>query len=213
MQSNTNPIASRDERILETYSNLMEEIKRRLKIIESVLNGQFSVDERTGEELCILHLRMICELIAIGCLVVHADIKETHGGKISGLYQADLIIKVLGRLHQDFYPRPGKQFVHPDGSMEIINVDTGFLTRPELISLYGQCGDVLHIGSLKRWPTNWNRAIDLASIQEWGNKIVALLNHHMITLVRSDYEIWTLMQSGTDGKVRAYLFRKSRSHS
>jgi hypothetical protein len=42
----------------------------------------------------------------------------------------------------------------------------------------------------------------------WGNKIVTLLNHHMITLFRRDTEIWTIMQSDTDGKVRAYIFKK-----
>jgi hypothetical protein len=146
--------ASRDARILETYSNLMEEIKRRLAVIANVLNGQFNMDTRTGEELCLLHLRMICELIAIGCLVVHEDISETRGGKITGLYQADMIVKAWGRLHKDFYPRPGKQVVRPGGRMEILNVDSGYLTRSELIALYGKCGDALHIGSLKRWPAN-----------------------------------------------------------
>jgi hypothetical protein len=73
-------------------------------------------------------------LIAIGCLVVHQDIKETRSGKISGFYQADLIIKALEKLHKNFYPRPARVFVHPDGRSEMLNVESGFLTKSDLIS-------------------------------------------------------------------------------
>jgi hypothetical protein len=203
-----NPNAAHDEKILSRYATLMEEIKRRYSIIDKVLIGPFTMDPRTAEEFCLLHLRMICELIAIGCLVVNGDIKETRSGKITGLYQADAIIKALGHLHPDFYPRPGKEFVYSDGKVEILGVETGFLTKSELVRLYHKCGEVLHIGSLKRLPVNWNRTVDLQAIRVWCTKIITLLNHHRITLVRKDYEIWTQMQANPDGKVRSYVFKK-----
>jgi hypothetical protein len=59
---------------IELYCGLMEEIKIRQQVISTILERKLSLPVRVAHELCYLQLRMICELIAIGCLVAHGDI-------------------------------------------------------------------------------------------------------------------------------------------
>jgi hypothetical protein len=67
------------------YCALMEEIKRRGEAIRITASGQLAdrIPPRMAEELCYLQLRMICELIALGSLVAHGDIKVTRAKKMS----------------------------------------------------------------------------------------------------------------------------------
>ena len=46
------------EETLSAYATLMEEIKRRYMVIDRVLTME-GPDERTREEFCLLHLRMV----------------------------------------------------------------------------------------------------------------------------------------------------------
>lgn len=208
------PTPASDELILSAYCALLEEIKRRHDIIGRTLDGEYAMDLRTAEELCFFHLRMICELIAVSCLVVHGDIQEARTGKLKSAYQADMIIRALGKLHSDFYPRPGKQVIHPDGSIEVLNVESGFLTKEELIKLYHRCGDVLHIGALDELNMKWNREVNIEAVRDWYQKIVVLLDHHQITLVRRNTEIWAMMNTrGHGGRVSAAIMTKTASKS
>src|SRR5689334_3158189 len=59
----------------------------------------------------------------------------------------------------------------------------GFLSRTELIALYGRAGSVLHRQTLSKFvnskpPTN----SELLVVERWSEKIKALLSHHMISL-------------------------------
>lgn len=53
-----------------------------------------------------LQLRMICEDIALGCLVAHGDITESNRRKFAREHSADRIMSMLHDLHPNFYPQP-----------------------------------------------------------------------------------------------------------
>jgi|SRR5882724_2304781 len=67
----------------------------------SVWNPSLSASK---SEFCYLQLRMLCELIAVGCLVVHGDVEGTKG--LCKVWAADKVMKRLEKLHPDFYPHP-----------------------------------------------------------------------------------------------------------
>jgi hypothetical protein len=46
---------------------------------------------------------MMWELVALGCLAVHGDLKEDRKSKLDRLWKAGDIIKELEELHLDFY--------------------------------------------------------------------------------------------------------------
>ena len=84
----------------------MEEIKGRTEAIRLALSGQLPVHPRVAVELSFLQLRMVCELIALACLMAHGDLGLTLPEKMKGEDHAGVILKVLEQLHPKFYPRP-----------------------------------------------------------------------------------------------------------
>jgi hypothetical protein len=87
---------------MQLYANIMEEIKLRLEGINHATAGQTGMPFPLVNEFCFLQLRMLCELIALGCLVAHGDIEATRTRKYRTAYAADDIIKMLEALHSDF---------------------------------------------------------------------------------------------------------------
>ena len=86
---------------MDAYSVLMHEAKARLLAMDTALEGKTGLPEVAVREYCFLQLRMLCELIALGCLTAHGDLQT---GKLKDEYKADKIIKRLQQLHPDFYP-------------------------------------------------------------------------------------------------------------
>lgn len=170
---------------LDVYAGLMEEIKVRISAIQALSTGSTGLIVPLARESCFLQLRMICELMALGCLVAHGDlsVKKTA---LHTKYQADFIMNELLKIHNDFYPHPVTVTTMPDKSAHLEDIKDGYLTRSELTKLYAQCGGNLHKGSFKRLlsehkPDQGKQ--DFAEIVNWTNKIIRLLNNHRIALL------------------------------
>ena len=92
-----------DQRPLrELYVLLMEELERRRNIIADVLASKINLPQGIAIELCYLQLRMICELIALGCLAAHGDIPATRSGKMRKAYAPNTILAELEQIPLDF---------------------------------------------------------------------------------------------------------------
>ena len=171
----------------ELYANLMQEAKGRFQIIDSILTGKLALYDRFSEEICYLQLRMLCELIAIGCLIAHGSMGIADIERLTKRYEADEIIKGLEDLNAEFYPHPvtfhttAPSAELPKGHLHLERKTEGFLTKAELIKLYGRSGNYLHRGKLKKLrATETHRKMDRADVLKWTNKIVTLLDTHHI---------------------------------
>ena len=185
----------------------MLEIRNRTDIVRSCLAGKFQLPGYAAYELCYLQFRLICELIALSSLAVHGDIPATRAGRLTKAYQADAILNALEKLHPDFYPRPTKQVIGADGKVKKVEpIPSGFLTKPELLALYRECGDLLHRGTLRTIKPR--TAGDFTKIMEISTKIITLLNHHQIAFSDRNYELFVLMMGKDDGRVHAALMKK-----
>jgi hypothetical protein len=141
---------------------------------------------------------MLCELIALGCLIAHGEIKAAQANKIQKEYSAEKIIKRLEELHPNFYPYA----IHlticptpPPGSVSFNRLKSGFISKSELITLYVNCGDSLHRGNLKKLLASSRKTEppNFADIVGWRNKIVTLLNqHHIASFDNLSHFIWML---------------------
>jgi hypothetical protein len=191
------------EKIGPLYANLMEEIKRRVDVIRRVQDGTCVMPPIAAFELCYLQLRKICEVFALACLAAHGDIPGVRTKILQKTYNADLIIKQLAGLHPQFYPVPGKQRLDPitQKPVEVIPITSGFLTKNELLSLYGECGNYLHRGSIRQLLTKWEPTLHFDKVVTWIEKIVTLLNHHQIQTSRSGTQLWVLMHDKDLGRV------------
>jgi hypothetical protein len=209
------PASEKDKAAIALYAEIMEEVKHRTFLIWRAVNGELeNVPAQALLELCFLQTRMTCELIALACLVAHEDIPASQ--KLRKMYSAEEIMKQLGELHQDFYPRAVEQkFTEPKAGepriVELIPRESGFLTKPELIRLVSRCGEVLHRGSLRNLISGRSsQKADLSEVDGYLKKIGALLSVHYLARLDSKWEFHCVMRAfDVDQKVVVTLIHKS----
>jgi hypothetical protein len=201
---------SKIDEIGPLYAKLMEEIKRRTAAIDQISENTCALPAILVFEFCYLQLRKICEVFALACLAAHGDVPAVRSKLIQKTYNADQIIKQLDKLHPRFYPVPGRQKLDPTNAIpiEVVNIASGYLTKVELLKLYGECGNYLHRGSIRQLLSRWEPECDFEKIRDWVRKIITLLNHHQIQLSQEDTQLWVLMQSRKDKKVHWHLMKK-----
>lgn len=193
-------MARNDRESWVLYANLMEEVKIRHASICNVVNGSSGIVYELAKEYCYLQLRMICELIALGCLVAHGDIRAKKQSLLK-TYAADLIMKELTNLHADFYPTPVIIKRTSQGGIHLDDFKEPYLSKSDLMILTGKCGDKLHRGTIKKILSHKSKPVEnYDDIIRWLNKIIALLNSHKIALHGSGYLVVTLKNS-QDSKV------------
>ncbi len=199
---------------LSAYASLMDEVKFRHAAMRSILNDEVSIPHLIGIEACYLQLRLACELIALGCLVVHGDIPATQTKKLKKAWAADEIINALERLHSDFYPTPVEQVptgrtAHGSASFDLPVVSDGYLTKVDLVALYRDCGEFLHRGSLEKLHLRPGQKADKEVVWTHLERMVRLLNHHTIQPIDRGYLYVIMMQNDRDGRVQAAMFEKT----
>jgi hypothetical protein len=118
-------------------------------------------------------------------------------------------MKQLGRIHPRFYPVPGQQKIDltTRKPIEVIPITSGFLTKDDLINLYGECGNYLHRGSIRQLLGKWEPTLDFQKIALWVGKITTLLSHHQIQTSQADTQIWVLMNAKEDGRVHWHIMK------
>lgn len=163
----------------------MVEIKERISIIR-----QFGVEDANPEhglahayahEFCCLELRFICELIALASLVAHGDIPATKSPKLLKSYKPGVILDEMLRLNPAFYPRGLVQILDEKGRLAGWRAAHDPLTQEQLKALWSECGGYLHRGTIK--DLEKDKPSDFWRVTQWHNKIIRLLNVHMICLV------------------------------
>jgi hypothetical protein len=94
--------------------------------------------------------------------------------------------------------------------LEVVPITSGYLSKPEFLKLYHECGGNLHRGSLKSILADDSKRPDFSRISEWDTKLCMLLNHHQIQMQKEHLQLWVIMESDTDGRVRAFNFTSIR---
>jgi hypothetical protein len=171
-----------DEAAKDLYQSIMTEVMIRSYSINSATKAPSGIPQPLIREYCFLQLRMLCELIALGCLVAHGDITKTK--YFQNAYKADDILQRLEKLNPDFYPYPFKPTFlppspsHPGGELRMEDIESDHLKKNDLIKLYAKCGSVLHKGSLRNLlAINMTPEPDPhREISFWGQKVINLLH-------------------------------------
>jgi hypothetical protein len=150
-----------DEAAKDLYHSIMVEVMIRVYSLNSATMTPTPIPQPLIREYCFLQLRMLCELIALGCLVAHGDITKTK--YFQKAYKADDILQRLEKLHPDFFPYPFKSTITPPspgfpGELKMEDVETDYLKKDELIQLYVKCGSILHKGQLAQIACHQNDA-------------------------------------------------------
>jgi hypothetical protein len=171
---------------VDLYSALMNEARHRIEAINFILVGQTRLGEGIVRELCWLQLRMLCETIAMSCLVAHGDVVAAHIKKFEKEYAADKIIKLMDGLNPHFFPQQAVFGTDAGGKGFITaNTKANALTKGDLSKLYHRCGEILHRGRfetvLASDPLKHGKLVS-EEIVSWAQKIEDLLGSHVIPL-------------------------------
>jgi hypothetical protein len=190
---------------LDLYANLMTEIKERIQSWRNICAAPpelLASMPRGIEEFGYLQLRMICELIALGCLAAHNANRAAFRLKIKQEWNAADIMDALHRLHADFFPVP-LRWTGPGPLIgEPYPKPHEHLTRESIEQLYVTCGSHLHRGSLRkllRAPPHPEP--NLTVISDWMDKIIELLKLHQIVLSDRKIALTIRMRTPPDGRV------------
>ncbi len=189
---------------LDLYCGLMEEIKIRTKSIQTVMTGQMAppFPGAIAREHCFVQLRMICEILAIGCVVVHNQTSAVKA--FEKLWNAKDIMDRLEEMNPYSFPRPVKIHRYPEGSpigFDIKPILPPALTKESLLKLYGRCGDALHRGHLRKIasiniPVG---PINLDEINEAVQNLVNLLRAHQISSADYKNHYFCVMENSPGG--------------
>jgi hypothetical protein len=188
---------------LELYRLLMTEIKERCAVLRTVTEQKLNIWPVTAFELGYLQIRLICELIGLGCLTAHGDIPATYSKRLLQTYEPGRIFSELGKLHPNFYPRACSSNVSSVGGVINFAVleDHQFLSKENIIAIHGKTGNVLHRGDLKSIGRPFH--LNFQELQDWHNKIVDMLRIHLISLHDINRYVLIIMSDPNTGSVGA----------
>lgn len=168
---------------MEFYSSLMMEVRLRIAAIDKgTTNLLGTLEPIFVQDFCFLQLRLICELVALGCLVAHGDITITK--KLKKEWAADKIIGEMEKLKPEFFPLRCSLERAPDKRVtNLMGREAEQMTKAEMISLYTECNGKLHKGNLKnllkaRMPIQ----VRYPDITARAQKLRDLLSVHMMAL-------------------------------
>lgn len=189
------------------YCNVMEEIKRRTSVIDFFLSGSgHALYEPTTLESIALQIRKILELIAMASLVANKKEYEKAYTNFSNAWNAEYLLKDLGRINADYYPKAvvEKPSDDPKAKNQLADRDGDYLTKNEFIKIYKKCGAIMHASN----PMGRKIGYEYykKNIPEWRQKIMNLLNNHQIKLFNHKGFYLIHMKEERDDKVHFYEF-------
>jgi hypothetical protein len=193
---------------IQKYCNLMEEVKRRMLVINAFGNRLTTTPfGATNIESVYLQLRKILELIALGSLVTNKVEFSKAYSEFSKYWNAQYLLQDLERVNSEFYPQPiiEKPGTKPEVAADWEPKTSGFLTKEDFLKLYEKCGKIMHAGN--PYGTQIDYSYFEKSIQDWLNKITGLLSSHYIKLV-NDPNIYLvhMRENERSGSVGHYIF-------
>ena len=193
--------------IIASYKKLMREAILRAEFINSIITNSAGIEPRLAYEVGFLQLRMLCEIIAIGCLMAHGDLPATRTKKLMETWRPHQILAALEKLRAHFFPIPFSGSSINDKGIVIYHHRTeGGLTKQELIHLHGLTGDVLHkggaINALSFFET---RHVDFREIGRWNQKILDLISIHAIPVLANESLYMCSLRTPPNGEVEMFF--------
>ena len=196
------------QRAEHQYADLMAEARVRLEAIEAAFNSKSELAPITVRDFGYIELRMLCELIALACLVAHGHLPGTKTKELRDEWRAGRIIDALDRLHADFFPRASIQKqLGPDSYDFRVLGSEDAMSKTQLKKLYVLCGDRLHRGDLTQLNrfTKHSLQKDFDEIIRWTNEIKKLMARHAICLLDGETRYFCSLWTGPGGRQVGFL--------
>jgi hypothetical protein len=152
-----------------------------------------------------IQLRMLCELIALACIVAHGDLVKTKAAGLRKEWKVGKIIKAMDGIHPNFFPRGATQEqIRPGHFKYTLLSKKESMSKAELNRLYNICGDRgLHRGDIGNLDKISKKSLteNFQEIISWTNKITELLSVHVISLLDGQTKYACTLKTLPDGHV------------
>jgi hypothetical protein len=192
--------------LAKIYSTCMDEIKTRINIILTFNDGKLTTgSDVTNIEFICLQFRKVLELIALASIAPNKEEYSKQSVKFHKDWHAKRILKDLERINPDFYPIPIVQAPHPlnEPIKHFERFNGNFLKREHFEQFYDSLGGKLHANNPFGTKTDWDKT--RKQFRKWSEKIINLLNVHLITLIDAT-QIWVVfMKHPEDGKAHTFI--------
>ncbi len=194
---------------VQKYTECMEEVKKRLGVIESLLNKSLSTPYLiTNVEFACIQFRKVLELIALSGLIANKAEFQRVKENLQDLWNAKDILKTLEAINPKYYPEPIilQGWNGDRNNTRTIPIKSGFLTREEFLNIYARCGGLLHAQNPFAKKKEFGEAYKV--LPKWLEKVKTLLNQHVVRLVDENTMIMVFMNLGYESKVSIGAYEK-----
>lgn len=188
---------------INSYMNSMWEIQKRVSVVESIINNKVKFQYLAPKiESTVLQLRKILELIALSSIAANKELFEMNKKKFEDKWRVSKILKSIESINPGFYPKPIIEEKTEDEKVKaaLINREDGFLTKNELVSIHGRCGNILHASNPYSSQPDYKYFQE--NIPVWMDKIMYLIMLHKIQLL--DKKFYLIRFTG--GKEKKVLY-------
>jgi len=169
------------EEAVQGYLPLMHELAIRVDLVAEACDGRLNLSPPYAREYVYLQFRRMCELIALGCLQLHGDLPQVQTKAVKKEWNAEKIMRLLHRSYPHSFPQSVIREETANGWKIQANAKPNALTLEEFRSLYSECGEVLHRGTIRSLEASEPLTeADYKKIIDWQSKIVDLMNEHLV---------------------------------
>jgi hypothetical protein len=192
---------------VKLYYNIMVEIKLRIAAVNAGTMLQLTPPLASAfvSEFCFLQIRIICELVALGCLTAHGDVGLTK--RLKKEWDASKIMHALETLHPDFFPQALNEAVPAGEKALYTHNDARQMSKADLLALYRECGRMLHRGSVnKLLKANMPVQVHYPDISARLQKIANLLSLHTVAML-GGRKRYVCFLNAADRNGEVYVFR------
>jgi hypothetical protein len=144
----------------------------------------------------------------LATLASHQHLFEGLVRKLAKEWQVTKVVAIVRKKNPAFYPAPIDRVPAntPGIKDEWKEVTSGFLTLDELIVAHGKIGGLMHASNPYREDFLLNEIEKQFPI--WREKLIRLLNNHLIKFPDDETIMYVGMQSVETGSVHTALFEK-----
>ncbi len=167
------------------YAPVIEAIIQRIRIAEDAIER---VEADTANslalgwcEIAVLQVRMICELLLLGATAAHLHEGEVAVSDTS--WRPKVVFQELSKVNEHPLPIPVEIHFNEDGpTPHHVTPISKPMDFQNLSKIYGICGDLLHVPSVRQVLTNRMPAFDLGQISGWISGFRRLMMAHVLML-------------------------------
>jgi hypothetical protein len=175
----------------KAYLQVLFEINSRLSLIKLMKSSDWPYG--IAREVCHLQLRHICELVAIGCLVVQGD--YTSSPELTGEYSPTKVFRSMEKLYEGFFPQAASITTENENVKIDCSAKPSAMTRKEMETLWGKTGNYMHRLKIKNFFKVEEHSNIWPEIDGYVAKFLALLNPHAVPM----HTPKVLVVAGLDG--------------